>query len=221
MYIKFPSTPYIELDKKSIRTDKILTEREVEKMLNAELCIEEKIDGANLGISFDDNGNILFQNRGSYLYPPLDGQWKMLNGWAEKFEDRMFDVLTNRYIMFGEWCFVTHSIYYDCLPDWFIGFDVYDKDKNKFLSVEKRNRLMNQIGISIVPMLGKGSFDLIQLKDFIGISKFGSNECEGIYLRQDEGGFLKHRAKIVRRDFQQNMDIHWSKKELKYNRLKM
>lgn len=188
-------------------------------ILSQRIYVEEKIDGANLGISFDCEGNLLLQNRGSYLYPPLEGQWKVLDGWMKKYENRMFDVLADEYILFGEWCYATHSIYYDSLPDWFVGFDILEKKSNRFLNVPKRNLMMNQIGISTVPLLGKGAFTLEQLKQFFGKSRFGNEECEGIYLRQDGVDYLNYRAKIVRDDFRQNIDIHWSKKRMTYNKI--
>lgn len=219
MFHKFPSTPYIEFQKGTIRKEKVLTEKEIEMILSQRIYVEEKIDGANLGISFDCEGNLLLQNRGSYLYPPLEGQWKLLDGWMKKYENRMFDVLADEYILFGEWCYATHSIYYDSLPDWFVGFDILEKKSNRFLNVPKRNLMMNQIGISTVPLLGKGAFTLEQLKKFFGKSRFGNEECEGIYLRQDGVDYLNYRAKIVRDDFRQNIDIHWSKKRMTYNKI--
>lgn len=219
MFHKFPSTPYIEFQKGTIRKEKVLTEKEIEMILTQRIYVEEKIDGANLGISFDCEGNLLLQNRGSYLYPPLEGQWKLLNGWIKKHENRMFDVLADEYILFGEWCYATHSIYYDSLPDWFVGFDILEKKSNRFLNVPKRNLMMNQIGIFTVPLLGKGAFTLEQLKQFFGKSRFGNEECEGIYLRQDGVDYLNYRAKIVRDDFRQNIDIHWSKKRMTYNKI--
>lgn len=219
MFHKFPSTPYIEFQKGTIRKEKVLTEKEIEMILSQRIYVEEKIDGANLGISFDCEGNPLLQNRGSYLYPPLAGQWKLLDGWIKQYENRMFDVLTDEYILFGEWCYATHSICYDALPDWFVGFDILEKKSNRFLNVPKRNLMMNQIGISTVPLLGKGTFTLEQLKNFFGKSRFGNEECEGIYLRQDGVDYLNYRAKIVREDFRQNIDIHWSKKRMTYNRI--
>lgn len=219
MFHKFPSTPYIEFQKGTIRKEKVLTEKEIEMILSQRIYVEEKIDGANLGISFDCEGNLLLQNRGSYLYPPLEGQWKVLDGWMKKYENRMFDVLADEYILFGEWCYATHSIYYDSLPDWFVGFDILEKKSNRFLNVPKRNLMMNQIGISTVPLLGKGAFTLEQLKQFFGKSRFGNEECEGIYLRQDGVDYLNYRAKIVRDDFRQNIDIHWSKKRMTYNKI--
>ncbi|GFI08789.1 MAG: RNA ligase family protein [Lachnospiraceae bacterium] len=219
MFFKFPSTPYIESKKDKVRKDKILSGKKVEQLLSQEVYVEEKIDGANLGISFGGDGKLLFQNRGSILYPPLEGQWAILEKWVEKYEEAMFEYLADRYILFGEWCYVTHSIYYDSLPDWFVGFDVFDKKSYRFLSVKNRNQIMKQIGICFVPALGQGIFKIEQLKGFFGKSQYSSSYCEGIYLRQDEGEFLKYRAKLVREDFQQRIEEHWSKKQIRHNKI--
>ena len=140
MFVKFPSTPYIEFENNmDIRTDKILSKEEVHIFLGNEIYVEEKIDGANLGISFNDRGECLLQNRGDYLYFPLSGQWSALNKWLNINENTIFENITNEYILFGEWCYATHSIKYDALPDWFVAFDIFDKKENKFFSVQRRN----------------------------------------------------------------------------------
>lgn len=217
MFYKFPSTPYIEADSTVKRSDKILQADEVEKILNETIYIEEKIDGANLGISFSDAGDLKLQNRGSYLTVPFEGQWKPLKNWLLYRESRIFDYITNRYILFGEWCYARHSIYYNALPDWFIGFDLYDKKQEKFLSVKQRNRLLSKMEIEIIPLLGQGIYSLEELPGFFGQSKYGGEKCEGIYIRQDQGNYLKYRAKMVRREFKQNITEHWSKGMLACN----
>lgn len=47
-----------------------MSDSECGEFLRHELVVEEKIDGANLGISFDNSGNFQAQNRGSYLQFP-------------------------------------------------------------------------------------------------------------------------------------------------------
>ena len=42
---------------------------------------------------------------------------------------------------------------------------------------------------------------------------------EGIVMRTEEGNWLKARAKIVRAQFTQNIDEHWSKRTIQWNRL--
>lgn len=219
MFYKFPSTPYVENKGDFVRNDKILCPCEIETLFSKPITIEEKIDGANLGISFDDAGGLLLQNRGSYLTPPLTGQWSPLNDWIARHEDIIFDHIADTKILFGEWCYAKHSVYYNALPDWFIGFDIYDKKAEKFLSVKERNKLMKKMNIVIVPLLGDGVFAPEDMERFFTVSKFGDENCEGVYLRQDEELFLKYRAKMVRKEFRQAIDKHWSRKELQKNRL--
>lgn len=219
-YFKFPSTRHIVLpEQEAARKDKAMAADEIAEMLSHEVTIEEKIDGANLGISFDSEGKILLQNRGDWLIPPLGGQWVKLEAWTAKKQDILFDFLLDRYILFGEWCYATHSIYYDKLPDYFIGFDLYDKKASEFLSVERRNQLLRKMGISIIHQYGSGRYRLQDLPSFLGGSYYGDYLCEGIYIRWDESGWLKKRAKFVRYDFKQDIVLHWSRKKLQTNRL--
>lgn len=219
MFYKFPTTPYIETDINIKRNDKILQMEEVKAILSRPVTIEEKIDGANLGISFNHNGELQLQNRGSYLLPPFEGQWKQINNWINCHEEDIFDVLMDKYILYGEWCCVKHSIHYSDLPDWFIGFDIYDIKNSRFLSVQQRNILLCKMELSVVPQLGYGIYDVKELSEFFGKSKYGDSECEGIYIRQDYGMFLKYRAKMVRKEFRQNITEHWAKGIFQYNKV--
>ena len=219
MFFKFPSTPYIETDTSIQRSDKILSKREVRDILSRPVTIEEKIDGANLGISFSCNGEIQLQNRGAYLMEPFDGQWKPLNNWINCHEEKLFDVLMNEFILYGEWCYARHSVYYNNLPDWFIGFDIFDIKKRRFLSVQRRNLMLEQMNVKLVPELGYGTYNVCDLSTFFQKSQYGKEYCEGIYIRQDEDGYLKYRAKMVRKEFKQNIVEHWSKGKLQCNRV--
>lgn len=201
------------------RNDKVLSSDEIERVLSQTVSIEEKIDGANLGISFNDDGDLKLQNRGSYLIEPLYGQWKHVKDWLRNRESVIFDVITNRYILYGEWCYAKHSLYYNALPDWFIGFDLFDKKNERFLSVKQRNDLLNQMEIEIVPLLGQGIYSVDVLTKFFTRSKYGNEMCEGIYIRQDKDNYLQYRAKMVREEFKQNIGEHWSKGRLQCNKV--
>jgi hypothetical protein len=125
--------------KDALKDDKVMSELEREMFLRHELVVEEKVDGANLGISFDGEAHARCQNRGAYLQYPYTGQWKKLSEWLDAKTDILFEKLTDRYILFGEWCYAQHSIFYDQLPDWFLGFDIFDKESLKFLSYPRRD----------------------------------------------------------------------------------
>jgi hypothetical protein len=222
-FLKFPSTPHIAvLDGVVIRGDKVFTETEREEFLEHKLIIEEKVDGANLGISFDTSGNLKVQDRGSYLRPPYRGQWNKLSEWLFLKTDVLFEQLADRYILFGEWCYAQHSIFYDQLPEWFIGFDVFDTNSRRFLCIKKRNALLHNLNISRVPELNSGFFTFKGLKAQLSRSKFSSSSlAEGLYLRAEAGEWLEQRAKLVRPEFIQSIDIHWSRRDLKENKLNL
>jgi hypothetical protein len=195
-----------------------MTAKEVESFLSGSLVVEEKVDGANLGISFDAQGRMCFQNRGQWLTGRLSGQWEPLRGWAALHEDALRAFLPKDHILFGEWCHAQHSIPYDCLPDWFLGFDVLDSRSGSFWSVARRNVLLEVVHLAAVPHVAKGCFmlpDLLGLLD--GISAYGSSRREGLYLRREAEGSLHTRAKLVRAEFTQSIGEHWAKKQLTVN----
>lgn len=219
-FFKYPSTPHLVLlEDMSVRDDKVMPNSERDEFLQHELIIEEKVDGANLGISFDTDGNIRAQNRGDYLRLPSSGQWNSLADWLVPRTDAFFDNLRDRYILFGEWCYAQHSVKYDRLPDWFLGFDVYDKQTDKFLAVSRRDELFLEIQVEHVPFIVRGHFTLSEIKSFLDKSNLGAQPAEGICIRYESDNWLVKRVKLVRPSFLQEMDQHWSRSGIKKNRL--
>ncbi len=219
-FFKFPPTPHIALlgDIK-VRDDKVLSQSEQNDFLQHELVIEEKVDGANMGISFDAEGNICTQNRGAYLHLPGMGQWKKLTDWLTPRTNALFEHLVDRYILFGEWCYAQHSVYYNRLPDWFLGFDIYDKKTARFFSCIHRDQFFRTIGISQVPIIDRGNFTFARLVKMISQSQLGDQLSEGLYLRYDQGNWLSKRAKLVQPAFFQSIEQHWSHMKIKPNRI--
>lgn len=217
-FIKFPSTPHLLFNPDQLgREDKLLSAEDKELLLSSEITIEEKIDGANLGISFSSNGDVLFQNRGHYVTSPYVGQWEQLPKWFAIYQDKLFDVLEDSYILFGEWCYAKHSVYYPSLPNWFIAFDVFDIKAQKFLSVRRRNDMVDRIGLPIVPLIKYGRLSLSDIPNLLQKSAYGDALCEGLYFRLDKNGWLSLRAKYVRETFSQAIEQHWSKRPIQRN----
>lgn len=219
-FFRFPHTPHIVwLGQGTPRDDKILLPREIDNLLHDEVIIEEKIDGANIGFSLDNNGDIRVQNRGSYLDTPYYGQFSRLKGWLGQHGYHIQKYLTGDLIIFGEWCAAQHSLYYHNLPDYFLLFDIYDKIQKRFWSVQKRNQWAEKMGIKTVPCVGEGSYStdslvslLYQLKSY-----YRKGRPEGIVIRKDLEDWNISRGKIVQPEFVQNIEDHWSSKNIKWN----
>ena len=219
-FFRFPHTPHlIWLGEGTPRDDKVLSASEVEAFLSRHLIVEEKVDGANIGISISVFGELQVQNRGQYLVEPFDGQFEKLNNWLPPRYDHLFDALGADLILFGEWCAARHSIGYDQLPDWFLAFDVYDQQAKRFFSTQRRNELARQLGLCTVPQLAEGRFTLSRLKALLDThpSQYHDGPMEGIVLRTEEEKWLNARAKLVSARFTQSIDEHWRKRTIQWN----
>ena len=195
-FFRFPHTHHlIWLGDGEPRGDKVLPAHEVEVMLQHELIIEEKLDGANLGISLDNAGELQAQNRGSYLERPFNGQFSRLNSWIGQYEF--------------------------ALPDWFLLFDVYDRSEGKFWRVARRNAFAQLLGLALVPELGRGQFTRKSLTQFLeqATSCYRAGQVEGIVLRLDSPLWNEERAKFVNKGFVQAIEEHWRSRTMQWNQV--
>jgi ATP-dependent RNA circularization protein (DNA/RNA ligase family) len=199
----------------------VLSPLEVEVFLAHAVVLEEKVDGANLGLSLDAAGAIRAQNRGQYLQRPFSGQFARLNAWLAPHEEALINVLGGSLVLFGEWVAAVHSLEYESLPDYFLAFDVYDRVKMRFWSTVRRNALTSQLGIAVVHQVGAGRYQLGSLEQMITstLSAYGDGGSEGLYLRNEDRDWLVARAKLVHPDFVQNMGKHWRSRSLSWNAL--
>ena len=142
------------------------------------LVVEEKIDGANSGISFNKNLDLMIQSRGHFLLGNDKPHFDPLKKWANTWKDYLFDILTDRYIMYGEWMYTLHSVYYDLLPHYFMEFDIYDKVDGRFLDTQTRIMMtkMAYPKIHHVKVLKTGVFSSIdEITSLITTSNFVSD----------------------------------------------
>lgn len=219
-FFRFPHTPHIKwLGKGEPRDDKLLSPSEINDLLHTEVTIEEKVDGANIGISLDGQGAILIQNRGSYLPQPFNGQFSRLNGWLEQHCNTISEQLTPGLIVFGEWCAARHSLDYSSLPDYFLLFDIYNRTENRFWSVNRRNEWVDKAGLKTVPILNRGIHTVSSLEKILTESKsrYRAGSMEGIVIRHDEKDWNRSRAKLVRAEFTQTINEHWSNRVMEWN----
>lgn len=220
-FFRFPRTPHLAWVGRTLpRNDKILTDREAEELLAGEVVVEEKVDGANVGFSIDESGSLRAQNRGQYLDPESSHpQFSPLFRWLASRELQIAEALFPDLLLFGEWCYAVHSVTYSSLPDWFLAFDVYDRRVGQFWSTWRRDRLAAKLGISTVPILGIGCFDVQALGSMLDSSRLTVGPPEGLYVRRQNSLHLTARAKLVRAEFVQSIGTHWSRSGLRRNKL--
>ena len=231
---KYPRTPHIKGSNLQ-PGDEDLSQIPFSFIKDKYIVIEEKIDGANVAISFID-GNLMLQSRGHYLTGGYrERHYNLFKEWAYAHYDDLFNILGNRYIMYGEWMYAKHKVYYDNLPHYFMEFDIYDKDEEVFLDTKRRHEMLKDSCVMSVPVLGMGKYQsidvilqLITKSNYISDNfKFNlKEECdklnldyetiiketdstglmEGLYIKVEDGGIVLDRMKYVRYSFNQNIE---------------
>ena len=184
------------------------------------IIIEEKVDGGVCGIS--KNGDkLILQGRGRIIpYDENSKQFHGLNSWAYENYEKLIRI-PHEWIVYGEWVKACHNIYYDKLPDYFIGFDVWNGER--YLDLIDRSKFLYVIGIAEVPLLHAGTDyvigDIFASDIAFKIkSRYSSSEImEGIVIKNHERGLA---GKYVRREFADSMEEDWLKKPLIVNRLR-
>jgi hypothetical protein len=154
--VKYPRTPH--LDGSRVQPgDEDLAIVGVSELEGLSLVIEEKLDGSNSGISFDDDGALVLQSRGHVLTGgPRERQFDLFKRWASSYRDSLWRILGNRYLMYGEWLYARHTIAYDELPHYFLEFDILDRETGAFLSTDRRHALLAGSPVQSVPVLARG-----------------------------------------------------------------
>lgn len=200
------------------------------------LVVEEKMDGANCGLSFDAAGRLRLQSRGHYLTGgPRERQFGLLKSWASAHAANLWELLGDRYVLYGEWCYGKHSIFYTDLPHYLLEFDILDTQNGAFLSTDRRTELLRAAPfIASVNVLHAGRLSSLgALQALVGRSHFiaanhreqlaaaaaeagqepatalaetdPSGLMEGLYIKVEEGGRVTGRYKYVRRGFLQTV----------------
>lgn len=228
---KYPRTRHIEGSR--IQTgDEDLKNVRFEEIKGRFVVLEEKVDGANCGVSFSGNGKLLLQSRGHFLNGGYgERQFDLFKTWASSRQAQLYKMLGTRYVMYGEWLFAKHTVYYDRLTHYFMEFDIYDKKTGNFLSTAARRRMLSQCPFVVsVRVLFEGRLDsLEELVSYLGRSYFKSEhyeqslmaQCrdqglewdqvkrqtdmsdlmEGIYIKAEEDSLVTDRFKYVRSTF--------------------
>ena len=83
----------------SPRDDKVLSPVEAQALLSGDVVVEEKLDGANLGLSLAPRWLVARRDRGQYLGEPHAGQFARLPAWLAQHEEGLRAVLQPELIL--------------------------------------------------------------------------------------------------------------------------
>ena len=232
---KYPRTPHLEGSRLQDGDDGS-DQMPLKKLAGRYVVIEEKIDGANSAVSFSDAGEVLLQSRGHYLAGGgSERQFNLLKPWAHAHEHALLHLLEDQYVLFGEWSYSKHSVFYDRLPHYFNEFDVYCRRSQMFLSTARRHAMLAGSPVLSVPVLYAGAmpaspkqlwqllrhslaksllwrdaFDNVVARERLPLDLCWkqtdkSDHAEGLYLKVEDDEQVLARYKLVRHDFTQTI----------------
>lgn len=232
---KFPRTPHIE-GSRFQPGDEDLDNVPFCEIADRLVVVEEKCDGANSGISFDENGTLMLQSRGHFLLGGArERHFNLFKQWAASKQRELWEILGRRYVLYGEWVYAKHTVFYDALPHYFLEFDMLDLETRQFLSTKRRREMLAGSPVVSVPVLFEGQLRSHRnLAGLVGQSTFireghlerlresctalglnperalretdSSLTMEGLYLKTEDDEQVTARYKYVRASFLQAVE---------------
>ncbi len=227
---KYPRTQHIEGSRLQ-PGDEDLSSVPFAAIADSHLVVEEKMDGANCAISFTSDGELLLQSRGHYLTGGgREKHFNLFKQWATIHQQRFWDLLGSRYIMYGEWLYAKHTVFYTQLPHYFMEFDILDTDTDVYLDTPTRHAMLHGLPVVSVKRLQTGRVpsldaltELVAESEFIGPHHLATlrDYCldnqldpdralketdpsplmEGLYIKHEADGVVQGRYKWVRAGF--------------------
>ncbi|KZK89026.1 RNA ligase [Pseudovibrio sp. Ad5] len=196
-----PSSPGVMSDDKILRDLAVLESA-------AEVVFTEKMDGENTTIL----------QSGCHARSP-DSGYHPSRDWMKAFAAGVSPCLAEDERIVGEYLFARHSVAYDRLPTYFLGFawivggvtQSWDATLDRF----------SELGIAPVPVLHRGVFTQASVDRVL--NGLNLSKQEGFVVRTteafQEADMATHMAKYVRADHVQS-DTHWMHGEITKNGLR-
>jgi len=221
---EYPRTPALPYSKGFTVGDLVASEAECASIFNnPNVIVQEKIDGANVGMMFYENHPVI-RNRTSILSKghskaktPAKVQFNTIFNWFYDHQDK-FERLNTKYSgifgVYGEWCVALHGVVYNKLPSYFVAYDVFDVTLGKFVEPNFAEEMLVESGFSYIKNVTKGPLDLEKLVECLDLpSEYSSTEkLEGVYIKEYNANTVTKRFKLLRPDYVQGSK--WSEDKI-------
>jgi hypothetical protein len=180
-WVKYPRTHHLPWSEGVNDDDRVLAS--LESFAGRRVIVTEKMDGENTS---------LYRN---YTHArSVDGRSHPSRNWVKQFWSRFSADIPEGWRVCGENLYATHSIRYEALPTYFMGFSIWS-ERNICLAWDDTVEWFELMGITPVPVLYDGPFDetlirrLWQAKDW--------DRREGYVVRLAEAiGYADFRHKV-------------------------
>lgn len=172
------------------------------------VIVTEKMDGENTSLYRD-----------TMHARSVDSRHHVSRDWVKQFHAGIAQDIPEGWRICGENVFAQHSIAYDSLPTYFLGFSVWNQ-RNMCLSWDETQEWFQLLGVTSVPVLYDGVYDEDIIRNLAKKLDFTKNE--GYVVRRADSfsysQFRTHLAKFVRPSHVQT-NRHWSSQAVIKNKL--
>jgi atypical dual specificity phosphatase len=179
--------------------------------------VQEKIDGANMGVSFNDgpilrNREHILKKGYSKIRTNAKKQFTSAWNWLHNHENdirKIEEIWQSPITIYGDWMFYQHSLHYDKLPDLFVAYDIWSVEDDKYLSPIVVDKLLSQTKIKYIKpqvCIFNSIDDIIELSE--KDSDYRNGIREGIVIKTIDGDFLKDSFKVVNKQFKLREDFN-------------
>jgi hypothetical protein len=207
--VKYPRTPHLPWSQGATDDDIVAGDMRVLRGSD-DVVVTEKMDGENTTLYRD---KIHARSIDSGDHPS--------RSWVKQFHASIKDDIPEGWRVSGENVYATHSVAYDALPSYFLGFSVWDAH-NHALPWDETLEWFDLLGITPVATLYRGPFDEKKIKALN--TGPGSDKREGYVVRTANGfayeDFSTHLAKYVRKGHVQPNAQHWAHRTVRPNTLR-
>jgi hypothetical protein len=223
-FFRFPHTPHLAwLGEGSPRDDKVLSPHEVSALLGGQCGGRRKGWMVQMwACLLRRMGACAPRTGGNISDEPHAGQFARLPAWLAQHGEALRAVLRSNLILLASG--VRHVTRWT-MPHCRIGFcclTYTTVQPGRFWSTQRRNALARVAGLITVPQVLHDKTTVTALKQLVAAtpSRYRQGALEGVVIRRESADWCEARAKLVRPDFTQAIDAHWSKRRIEWNRVK-
>jgi hypothetical protein len=195
-YVKYPRTYHVPWSENLTDDDRMMPS--TSSFTGRRVIVTEKMDGENTTM-YDD-----------YIHArSLDSRNHESRNWVKQYWSQVCYNIPPGWRLCGENLYAKHSIHYNELPTYFMGFSVWD-DKNVCLSWDDTNEWFQLLGVQSVPVLYDDIYDERAIRELYSKNDWGTKE--GYVIRVADAfpfkDFKQLTGKYVRKNHVQTVK-HW------------
>jgi len=195
-YVKYPRTYHVPWSENMNDDDRMI--ENMKSFEGKRVIVTEKMDGENTTMYRD------------HIHArSINSDTHVSRNWVKNFWAAIANDIPEGWRVCGENLWAKHSIGYDNLPTYFMGFSVWN-EKNECLDWDDTASWFNLLNIQSVPVLYDGIYDETKIKALYNKENWQSKEGYVIRIADkfSYGDFRKSAAKYVRKNHIQTVK-HW------------